>query len=166
MSFVIALPYNYHLLPELYTKPFLMNVIIKEISMEDSPAINHLSNQLGYSISIEDTQNQINKILELRDHLALVAMVETTAIGWIHAFIALRIETKPFVEIGGLVVDENFRNKNVGRKLVDAIAVWCRKESISVLRVRCNAKRTETHVFYKKLNFIETKEQKIFQMNL
>jgi GNAT superfamily N-acetyltransferase len=95
-----------------------------------------------------------------------VAMVENKIIGWIHAFITIRIETKPFVEIEGLVVDENLRNKSVGRKLVDAIAVWCRKENISVLRVRCNTRRIETHLFYKKLDFAETKEQKIFQIIL
>jgi GNAT superfamily N-acetyltransferase len=143
-----------------------MNVKIKQISIEDVPDINHLSYQLGYTISLEDSKKQIEKILGLKEHIALVALVDNIIIGWIHAFIAIRIETKPFVEIGGLVVDENFRNKSIGKKLVDAIADWCRKENIHVLRVRCNTKRSETHLFYKKLNFSETKEQKIFQLEL
>jgi hypothetical protein len=34
------------------------------------------------------------------------------------------------------------------------------------LRVRCNVKRIRAHEFYTKLGFRETKESKIFEMNL
>ncbi len=50
------------------------------------------------------------------DNCAFVAIIEGKIIGWIHAFKALRIETKPFIEIGGLVVDEIYREKKVLEK--------------------------------------------------
>ena len=143
-----------------------MNVIINKMSVENANEINQLSTQLGYYISLQETQNQIKKVIELKDHVALVALSENIVIGWIHAFIAIRIESKPFIEIGGLVVDENFRNRSIGKRLVDSVAEWCMKENISALRVRCNRKRKEAHLFYKKLKFLETKEQKIFQLDL
>jgi hypothetical protein len=58
MSFVIVLPYNDHLLHHFIKNYLKMNVIIKEISIEDAPAINHLSYQLGYSINLEDTKTK------------------------------------------------------------------------------------------------------------
>ncbi len=34
---------------------------------------------------------------------------DKNVIGWIHVFIAVRIESETFAEIGGLVVNENIR---------------------------------------------------------
>ena len=136
------------------------------MTVENAKEVNQLSAQLGYPLSLGETIHQMNKILESEDHVALVAAIDKKIVGWIHAFIAIRMESKPFIEIGGLVVDENFRKHKIGSKLVGAIADWCRKEKIDTLRVRCNTKRKETHLFYQKLNFNETKEQKIFQLIL
>jgi GNAT superfamily N-acetyltransferase len=87
-------------------------------------------------------------------------------IGWIHAFKTLRIESKPFIEIGGLVVDENYRGKGVGKLLINAIKNWSEQEEISTIRVRCHTKRKEAHLFYNKLGFSESKEQKIFEIRI
>ena len=42
------------------------------------------------------------------NHTAFVALTDEKIVGWIHGFRALLLESKPFVEIGGLLVDENF----------------------------------------------------------
>ncbi len=69
-------------------------------------------------------------------------------------------------QIGKLVFHEKFRNRNNGKYLIDAVKEWCRKNNIHIVRVRCNTKKNETHLFYKKLNFTEIKKQKIFEVKL
>jgi hypothetical protein len=34
------------------------------------------------------------------------------------------------------------------------------------LRLRCNIKRTETHLFYQRLGFKEAKQQKVFEIEI
>jgi GNAT superfamily N-acetyltransferase len=65
-----------------------------------------------------------------------------------------------------LVVDGNYRGKGVGRALINKVKEWSANKGIVKLRVRCNVKRTETHKFYKNLGFKETKEQKIFELDI
>jgi GNAT superfamily N-acetyltransferase len=76
------------------------------------------------------------------------------------------LESNPFVEVGGLVVDENYRSKGIGKKLVEQIKQWCVEKHISTLRVRSQVKRKEAHQFYLANGFTEIKEQKVFQINL
>ena len=143
-----------------------MEIFIRKISIEDAAPISMLSAQLGYTISLPETISNINQLLGSMDNCAFVAIMEGRIIGWIHAFKSLRIETNPFIEIGGLVVDEEYRGKGVGKILINTITEWCLNRNVNSLRVRCNTKRLETHKFYSKLGFRETKEQKIFQLDI
>ena len=142
-----------------------MNISIRPMQLEDALAINSLSKQLGYDLSLEDTQNCIQQILQRKDDISLVAIFENNIVGWIHAFKAYRIETQPFIEIGGLVVDESHRSKGIGKILVDEVKKWCGSKEISSLRVRCNTRRRESHLFYQRIGFHEMKEQKVFALS-
>ena len=133
--------------------------------IKDLERINDLSHQLGYDLSLAETKNQIEQILSTQDHIAYVVVLKEKVVGWIHAFVSLSIESKPFVEIGGLVVDEKYRGKGMGNKLVDKIKEWTIEMKISSLRVRSNVTRLPTHEFYKKAGFEEIKEQKVFSLN-
>ncbi|HTA28126.1 MAG TPA: GNAT family N-acetyltransferase [Bacteroidia bacterium] len=143
-----------------------MEIFIRRISIEDAASINMLSTQLGYPISLQETISNMNQVMGSTDNCAFVAIMEGKIIGWIHAFKSIRIETKPFIEIGGLVVDENYREKGIGKALVYTVIEWSKSQKNTSLRVRCNTKRLETHKFYSKLGFRETKEQKIFQVEI
>jgi N-acetylglutamate synthase-like GNAT family acetyltransferase len=139
-----------------------MNITIRKISVEDAPAVSSLSQQLGYQLSPSETAGQIKEVMASSDNCAFVALSDEKIIGWIHGFKAVRMETKSFVEIGCLVVDENYRGKGMGKKLIDRIKHWCVEQDVRSLRVRCNTKRAEAHQFYLTLGFSEMKEQKIF----
>lgn len=136
------------------------------LETEDAADINRLSGQLGYSSSLSETETRIKDMIAHTDHCAFVAITEETIIGWIHGFYALRLESIPFVEIGGLVVDENYRNLQTGKKLIELVKEWAIAKKVGKLRVRCQTKRTGSHQFYLKAGFIQTKEQKIFDMDL
>jgi len=143
-----------------------MESFIRKVCIEDAESINHLSIQLGYKLSFQETTIQIKEVIHREDHCVFVIILEGRLIGWIHGFEAIRIESKPFIEIAGMVVDENYRGKGAGRKLVDAMKEWSSSKGINKLRVRCNNKRLETHKFYSKIGFREVKEQKIFEVEI
>ncbi len=143
-----------------------MKLLIREATTEDAAEIARLSNQLGYSISVSATKENLATIAENQNEMTYLAFHEEKIAGWIHVFKTTRVESGSFCEIGGLVVDDQYRRKGVGRQLIEYIKPWCVDKGISSLRVRCNIKRTEAHEFYFQLGFGENKQQKVFEINL
>lgn len=143
-----------------------MAVTIRKIIEQDAAAIARLSGQLGYSATPSAMAVRIRAINNSKDHCSYAAMADQEWVGWIHGCYTLRLESDAFVEIGGLVVAEQFRGKGIGLMLIEQVAQWAREKDVSRLRVRCNTKRTDTHAFYRHIGFREAKEQKIFDRNL
>ncbi|WP_276499614.1 GNAT family N-acetyltransferase [Pontibacter litorisediminis] len=137
---------------------------IRTLTSDDAKAITNLSSQLGYTASVAETKVWLQEILGSKDHCAFGAVLKDQLIGWIHGFYTLRLESGTFVEIGGLVVDENYRRTGAGRKLVEQVRAWARQKGVCSVRVRCNTQRTDTHTFYKAIGFEEVKEQKVLSM--
>ena len=143
-----------------------MELQIRNAETKDSKAIVTLSGQLGY----ESTESQIRERLEIlvanKDHCVLVAEENGIVAGWIHAFHSLQVESGFFVEIGGLVIDENHRRKGIGQLLIGQMLPWAKSRGCLKIRVRCNTKRAASHLFYHTIGFTETKEQKIFDKEI
>lgn len=126
---------------------------------EDLPGINHVSGFLGYAASsLEESRNRLEAILRSEVDELWVYEHNDEIRGWIHAFVATRLASPSFVEIGGLVVDGEYRRQGIGRDLVQAAVDWSRREQLS-LRVRCNSKRDGANLFYKNLGFENSKSQ-------
>ena len=143
-----------------------MKISLRIAEFDDSESIAELSTQLGYGKYAPGTKGRLKTILNNTDHCVFVAISEGQIIGWIHGFYSFRIESDFFIEIGGLVVDKNFRNKRVGARLVDKVTEWAKTKSCKKIRVRCNVIREESHLFYEKIGFETNKEQKIFDKYL
>ncbi len=143
-----------------------MSIISRIAELKDAECITELSNQLGYKTTAEKIQVRLSEILNNTDHCIYVIIENENIIGWIHGFYSFRVESDPFVEIGGMVVHENFRGKGIGKMLVKKVIEWTHSKKCDKIRVRCNTIRKETHVFYNSIGFNETKEQKVLDMNL
>jgi GNAT superfamily N-acetyltransferase len=143
-----------------------MYLTIREVSQNDAAAISLLSIQLGYSISTEKTEQQIIAVNTSPNDIACVAVDEEKVIGWIHIFYMLRLECASYCEIGGLVVDEKYRGKGIGKMLINQAIPWCKEKRCGKLKVRSNIKRTEAHKFYEQAGFNEMKQQKVFEIYL
>lgn len=143
-----------------------MEIQIEPITLRHAAAVQKLSQQLGYALFLNEIENNIKEVIINNDHVAFVAIANGEVTGWIHAFRAFLLESNPFIEIGGLIVDENYRSSGIGKKLVERIKQWCAEKQISTLRVRSQVKRKEAHQFYLTNGFTEIKEQKVFQINL
>ncbi|MBE0649698.1 MAG: GNAT family N-acetyltransferase [Bacteroidales bacterium] len=143
-----------------------MKFEIRESNLNDIEFITALTWQMGYKTTDEKIQQRLAEIAELSDQCFFVAEKHKKVIGWIHAFRTLRVESGTFVEIGGMVVDEDYRGKGAGKALIDKIVEWSLKKGERKIRVRCNVHRPDAHGFYELLGFEEVKEQKIFDKQI
>lgn len=143
-----------------------MEIFVRSIIEQDAESVNKLSRQLGYVMRIEQTLANIKSVLATKGHTAFVAIHENNIIGWIGVAEALQIESSPFCEIRGLVVDENYRGHGVGKLLIERVKQWAKETGNNTLRLRTNMIRLEAHLFYRHVGFKEVKEQKVFEMNI
>jgi len=143
-----------------------MKIIIREMTANDATAVNTLSKQLGYPLSIGQTLQNINMVLQSKDHTAFVAEYENEIVGWIGAAQAIMIEVMPHCEINGLVIDENHRGMGIGKLLINNVKQWAKEKGNNKIGLHCNVKRTEAHLFYQHLGFTELKQQKNFVIDL
>ena len=133
---------------------------------KDAGAVNTLSKQLGYPLSIEQTLQNIKAILKSKDHAAFVAEYENKIVGWVGAAQAIMIEVMPYCEINGLVINEHHRGMGIGKLLIERVKHWAKEKGNDKIGLRCNVKRTEAHLFYEHLGFAEIKQQKNFVINI
>jgi GNAT superfamily N-acetyltransferase len=136
------------------------------MTANDATAVNTLSKQLGYPLSIGQTLQNINMVLQSKDHTAFVAEYENEIVGWIGAAQAIMIEVMPHCEINGLVIDENHRGMGIGKLLINNVKQWAKEKGNDKIGLHCNVKRTEAHLFYQHLGFTELKQQKNFVIDL
>ncbi len=143
-----------------------MEISTREAQWTDAAALSRLSQQLGYPITEAAIKQNLIAILQNGNERVLVAVHAKEVIGWIYVFKKITLESGSFCEIGGLVVDEQSRNKGIGRKLLEDAIQWAREKGDHSLRVRSNVKRKDAHRFYLQQGFTEIKEQKIFEIKL
>jgi GNAT superfamily N-acetyltransferase len=143
-----------------------MQFVIRCVENSDIDSIGRLSEQWGYQSTQEKMLRCLTDIRNNSDHVMYVLLHDEQIIGWIHGIYSLRIETDPFVEIAGLVVDKDHRRLGLGKSLVDKIVEWSQLRNCRMIRVRCNIIRKEANVFYKNIGFNEIKEQKVYDLPL
>ncbi len=136
---------------------------IRAAMARDSEEIHELSLHLGYEIESQAaTEQNLDHLLNTNFNYVWVFEKDHQIQGWIHLFIAHRITCAPFVEIGGLVVAPHCRRQGIGRSLVEHAKQWAQQNHMH-LRVRCNTKRLDTHLFYESMGFSTIKSQYVFE---
>jgi GNAT superfamily N-acetyltransferase len=141
--------------------------IYRTINSTDMPQLVGLLQQLGYSATVEEISERIETITTILRGTVIVAEDDRgKLIGCIQASVDTRLAEGTFGEIVSLVVDADTRGQGVGKKLIAEATTWLVASGCSTLRVRCNSKRSEAHVFYQRLGFQEIKSQKIFEKRI
>ena len=132
----------------------------------DAEVIAALSTQLGYPSTVASIASRLDCLLRSSDHGVFVAESRRSVLGWIHVTSAIHVESDPFAEIAGLVVDESWRSRGVGAKLMVEAEVWAQRMGFAVLRVRTRTSRRDAQRFYERHGFRPTKEQLVFDKRL
>jgi GNAT superfamily N-acetyltransferase len=144
-----------------------MDYTIRQARKEDGAELVRLSAQLGYPTSDSVMVLRLRRLLASQnDAIFVAATPDGRLLGWIHGFLSQLLESDYRVEIGGLVVDELFHRKGVGRGLLGQIEKWAVRRGATECSVRCRTTRNEAHVFYESLGYGRAKTQIVFRKAL
>ncbi|WNQ10562.1 GNAT family N-acetyltransferase [Paenibacillus aurantius] len=141
--------------------------MIREAVKEDAREVARLSSQLGYEITEFEAGERLERLLADRDHAVYVQEAEGGGLaGWVHVHGRHLIESPPFAEIGGLVVDGTQRRKRVGEQLMRRSEQWARESGYRMMRIRSGSQRKEAHEFYQRIGYEAVKRQEVFALSL
>jgi GNAT superfamily N-acetyltransferase len=145
---------------------------VRPARIDDADALAQLATQLGYPSSREQVERRLGALLGEPGHVVLLAEAEPAGArvpqiaGWIHAYVKGTIESDPAVELGGLVVDEAWRGRGVGRLLMGYAERWARRIGCAAVTARSNVMRESAHAFYRKLGYNVVKSQHVFRKSV
>jgi GNAT superfamily N-acetyltransferase len=142
-------------------------VTIRTPREADHPRLAELATQLGYPSTSQDVARRIAALNAHSQYTVFVAEIKNGVIaGWICVVIHQTLESDPYAEITGLIVDEAHRSHRVGQKLVLRAEEWAREQGCNQARVRSNVIRDRAHAFYLRNGYEHCKTQKVFRKNL
>ena len=142
--------------------PTTLSVLIRIARELDAEDVAALTAQLGYNVHPSAIRARLSSILARPDHRFWMAEVADRRVGWLHATISEYVEADPFVVIGGLVVDRDYRRQGVGRLLMEHAEQWAREQRCSTIRLWSSSSRTAAHRFYEGLGYTNIKTQYAF----
>lgn len=144
----------------------LPEIVYRKALPGDGAEIARLSSQLGYPVEEGQIRDRLSRILDNSEHAVYVAELGGTLAGWVHVHGRLLLESAPFAEIAGLVVDDRYRGRSLGKHLTSLCEEWARVEGFLKIRVRTNEKRTDAMAFYSRIGYKTVKAQQIFDKEL
>ncbi len=136
---------------------------IREALSSDSGDIARLTGELGYAYDAAATLDRLGRIVGRSDHGVWVAVIDGRIAGWLQAHASESLESGLRVEIVGLIVAAGCRRCGIGRALVQQAERWAAAVGSTVVVVRSNTKRLESHDFYPALGFSPTKTQSVYR---
>lgn len=143
---------------------------IRPIRAADAEALVPLCGQLGYPATRQQVERRLVLLADRADcadqGLFGAETGEGRLVGWVHVQSRRVLESDPFAEICGLVVDEGHRGVGVGGELVAAAERWAAEHGYLTVRVRSNVIRTDTHRFYERRGYAIVKSQISFAKTL
>jgi GNAT superfamily N-acetyltransferase len=142
-------------------------MVVRAMEAGDAEDVARLCGQLDYPSTAEQVAGRFSRITASQsDDAIFVACVDGRAVGWIHLLMRALLETEPYVEVGGLVVDEGLRGHGIGRALMNRAEAWARERGCARVRLRSNVRRTGAHEFYRALGYSVLKTQYAFEKAL
>lgn len=139
------------------------DIIIRKASAADAAAIAVLCEQLGYPTSQEAVQKHLKNIQQNNNHAFLVAeLSDKNIIGWVHIYVCQLVVYDLMAEIGGLVVKEGYRDRGVGRFLMQRAEQWAREKGCKGIEVSSNILREGIQFFYERIGYNQVKTSRVF----
>ncbi len=141
----------------------IRQITVRPMRSGDTAAVAGLATQLGYPSTPEQIARRFARFADSPREIALVA--ETTRgeiVGWTHFAPSHSLESDPYAELTGLVVDAAHHGRRIGELLVVRGLAWAAAAGFAEVRVRSNVVRADAHRFYERLGFRLLKTQKVF----
>ena len=129
-------------------------VAVRLADAGDAERIAVLCEQLGYPATEEEVQSRLDQIRRDGQHAVYVAEgLDGHVVGWVHVYVCPLVVADPQAEIGGLIVDEGYRCRGVGRLLMQRAEQWARQKGCRAVYLRSNIIRKEARAFYEKIGY-------------
>jgi GNAT superfamily N-acetyltransferase len=136
---------------------------VRRMTAEDVAQVAVLSGQLGYPSTPDQIAKRFHALESMGGSAVFVAeLTPGTLAGWAHVVGRQLLESEPFAELVGLVVDAGSRRRGAGKTLVEAAESWARENGFGSLRIRSNTARLEARPFYEKMGYAIGKTQYVF----
>ncbi len=140
-----------------------MEIKIREGSLEDAKSIYEITKYgLGYEYSVEEIEKKLDRILNDKSYIVLVAEIDKNIVGYIQGHGYESLYQKSLMDIMALAVLPKYQNIGIGRALISKIESLA-KEEYSGLRLVTRSSRLNAHKFYERVGFKEQKLQKNFK---
>lgn len=138
-----------------------MRISVREVNAADAEALAHLATQLGYPSQPEEMTRRLRALLPQQNQ-ALVAVADADVVGWVQVDVHSTLLLDNVAELAGLVVEEKWRDKGIGRALLKAAEQWALERGCSTMYVRTNIIRHAAHTFYRHLGYQQVKTSLTF----
>jgi GNAT superfamily N-acetyltransferase len=135
----------------------MKDLAIRQAEATDAPDIARLVSQLGYPSSERDMAERLDAFSGRPEYVLFVAESSGRVVGLVGAYLGYALEfSGPWGRLMGLVVDEPFRGRGIGRRLMDRIEGWLRDHRATRLTLTSGNQRADAHRFYRHLGYEET----------
>lgn len=139
-------------------------VSVRCVHPDDCDKLSDLAVQLGYPSTAGDVRRRLAAMQDASEYGIFVAELPVGQVaGWICAYVFRSLEMDPFAEINGLIVDDSFRSRRIGKFLLRAAEVWAQGVGCSAIAVNSNILRDRAHHFYTRSGYELVKTQKVFR---
>jgi GNAT superfamily N-acetyltransferase len=143
--------------------PITPQFVIRPIEPEDADQVAVLTEQLGYQRSSPDIRAWIEALPHRSgNQAAFVGCIADEVVGWIEVSIQHHLQSPPHALIGGLVVKDGYRNRQIGLRLCEHAESWT-WQRLPILRVTSRSTRLDAHRFYKRHGYALTKLSHIYE---
>ena len=140
---------------------------VRSMTERDAPAVADLAGQLGYPSTEAQIRRRFESVSDDPGSAVFVAEDEAGhVVGWTHVVARSFLESDPYAELAGLVVDRTARRRGVGHILVSAAETWAAERGYATMRVRSNVKRVEARPFYEGMGYVIGKTQNVYEKTL
>jgi len=136
-----------------------MKTIYRKYTHQDTQALVLLMAQLGYDHSETTLSSNVSAVRKQGGEV-FVAEVAGNILGCVSAIVDVRLAEGIKGEIVSLVVSEEARGQGLGKGLILEAEKWL-SGKVSVIRVRANALREQSHRFYESLGYRKEKAQAV-----
>jgi GNAT superfamily N-acetyltransferase len=139
-------------------------LFVRSIEPSDAEQVSVLTEQLGYQRSAEDIRAWIEALpMRAKDRAGFVACIADEIVGWIEVSVQHHLQSEPHALIGGLVVKDGYRNRQIGLRLCEYVETWTWERGLDIVRVTSRSTRLDAHRFYDRNGYTLTKLSHVYE---
>lgn len=124
---------------------------IRKAKVQDASYLASLMEQLGYPTTIDEMTNRFQNIDSHPDYYTLVAEDKGCVIGMIGLCTGILYNKDGmYARIIAFVVDEHYRNKGIGKRLIQEAGTWATEQGANAITLNSGnrSERDKAHQFY------------------